>query len=271
MSGIHPVTAAIDVAAGIAQKGVDGVEFGFFVLVAMLMVAAVVVGLILSSRDKKAWRHWLAAREWSFIESWPEMVRAFEGGPFGRGHGRRATFGFQGRFDTLPVLGFRYVYKTGSGDDEKSHSYQVLMVRIPGSSFPFLSLGRENILTRTFVRDTEFEDAEFNRMWDVQGANAKFTHDIVHPRFMEFLKRLDAKLENIWFERDCLLVSVPEHLTREEVDAYLRMLTAITSQIPPFVLNQVSTGRLTITWNGPGISADEQARRISQLEARDQG
>lgn len=243
--------------------------FFFFAFIALMIVLGV-AGFLWHQRERKAWRNWLTAREWAFIETWPEMVKAFEGGPFGRGHGRRATFGFQGRFDALPVAGFQYRYKTGSGDDETTHSYQVLMVRIPGASFPFLSLGRENILTRTFVRDTQFEDAEFNRMWDVRGANPKFTHDIVHPRFMEFLKRLDAKLENIWFERDCLLVSVPQCLARDELDGYLRMLTTVASQIPPFVLNQVSRGRLVISWDGPGVSADEQARRIAQLEAGDQ-
>ncbi len=237
----------------------------FAVLFTAAAVAFLVINYVLSKRDERAWRNWLAAREWSFIESWPGMKETFTGGPFGRGHGRRVTIGFQGRFDSLPVSGFRYTYKIGSGDDETTHDYQVLLVRIPGARFPFLTLGRENILTRAFVRDTQFEDAEFNRLWAVHGSNARFTHDVVHPRMMEFLKGLDIpEMENLWLEGDSVLVSVRGTLAPSAVDGYLRLLTRLVSQIPPFVLNQVAKGRLALTWDGPGVSAAEQQRRIAE-------
>lgn len=233
----------------------------------MMLVAAVLVGAIYWwVQQRKAWRAWVAARRWQYIESWPEMVRAFSGGPFGRGSSRRAYLGFWGRFDGLPAGGFRYQYTTGSGDDKTTHHYQVLRVQVPGARFPMLSLARENWATRTFIRDTQFEDAEFNRLWAVHGQNARFTHDIVHPRMMEFLKGLDIpEMENLWLEGDSVLVSVHGNLAPDAVDGYLRLLTRSVSHIPPFVLNEVAQGRLALTWDGPGVSQEEQQRRIAEF------
>lgn len=237
---------------------------GVFIFV---MVAAVLIGSIIwGLRRRKVWRAWVHGRNWRYIEHWPEMVREFSGGPFDVGSGRRAYYGFEGIFDGLRASGFQYQYTTGSGDDRTTHYYQVLRVRIPGARFPMLMLGRENFLTRAFGRDTQFENAEFNRRWRVTGSNARFVHDVVHPRMMEFLLGLDVEMENIWFERDSLLVSIPGRLGPEEVDGYLRLLTRSAAQIPPFVLKEVAAGRLEITWDGPGVSPEEQARRIAQFK-----
>ncbi len=225
-----------------------GVIFILFVVAALGMFG---LWTYLWIRQVERWRSWVTSRRWEFLQSWPGMVRLFRGGPFGVGSGRRASLGFWGTFDGQSAGGFRYQYTTGSGKNRTTHHRQVLFVQIPGARFPRLELARETLLTRAFVRDVQFEDAEFNRMWDVRGGDPKFTHDVVHPRMMEFLKRLEIpEMETLWFEDDCLLVSVHGYLAPDVVDGYLRMLTRSLSHLPPFVLNQYASGRLELTWDG---------------------
>ncbi len=218
----------------------------FFVGVVVLMVVGVVKGL----GERRRRRAWLEGRGWRYIGRWPEMVGQFRHGPFGKGSSRQADEGFQGVYDGLPVSGFGYSYQTGMGQDATTHSYEILRVQLMGATFPELLLAHENPITRALVRDTTFEDVEFNRSWFVHGPNGKFTHDVVHPRMMEYLKTVSLPLDAIWFEGDSIMLAVSRMLRAEQVDDYLRVLTKIASLVPPFVLRSLGSGPPAITWYG---------------------
>lgn len=237
-------------------------------LMVLVFVTFVTLVVLHGKRQRRLWALWTQARNWQFIERWPAVVKHFKGGPFGTGSSRQASFGFQGVFDGLPASGFHYQYTTGSGKESTTHHFQVLRVVVPGARFPLLSLRRENWATRTFVKDIQFEDAAFNRSWDVNGSNRRFAHDVIHQRIMVFLQSGEMPaLQSIWFERDSVLLSVPGSLRPEDIDRHLRVITRLVSLLPPYLLQEVgSVGRLGITWNGPGISAEEQQRRMRELE-----
>lgn len=242
----------------------------WFILIAALAVTIIVIGFVTRSRDRKRWSLWARARHWEFFDKWQEIIHAFSGGPFGRGSSRRASLGFRGNFDGLPAGGFRYQYTTGSGDDTTTHYFQILFVRIRSAKFPRLALSHENWGTRTFVKDIEFEDAEFNRIWHVRGQNPRFVHDVIHPRMMEFLKDGGVPdLSTLWLHADQVVLAVKGHLKPEQIDAHLRFLTQFASRIPGFVLDGVGAQRLQLSWDGPGVSAEEQATRMAELERDD--
>lgn len=243
-----------------------GFQFEMFVVLGLFLAVTLLFSHRAAQRRKRRWAVWAGARDWRMVERWPEMVRAFRGGPFGRGSGRRAHLGFEGTFDGLPVAGFHYTYSTGSGKHRTTHHYHVLLVRVPGAGFPGLSFSKENWATRTFSSDIEFEDVDFNRMWRVTGPSPRFAHDVVHPRTMEFLKSADVPpAESIWFERDAILVAHRGYLPEGHVDTYLRLLTRTASLLPRFLLDEVGARPFALTWDGPGISRAEQARRLAQL------
>lgn len=246
-------------------------QWVMFLVIGVVLAVVVFFAHRAAQRRKRRWALWAQAREWRFIERWPEMVRAFRGGPFGRGSSREASVGFEGTFDGLPVAGFHYNYSTGSGKNRTTHFYHVLLVRIPRAGFPELTLSKENWATRTFNNDIEFEDAEFNHEWNVNAPSPRFAHDVVHPRMIEFLKSgAVPPFERIWFERDAILLSRSGHIDTPHVDTYLRLLTRMASLLPRFLLEEVGAVPFQVTWAGPGISREEQARRLAQLDQRDE-
>lgn len=241
-------------------------DVGFIpILFLVLFVGGIAFALVHNAKRKKLWNHWTQARNWQFVEKWPQMVGAFRGGPFNRGSGRRAFFGYHGRFDGLPIQGFAYQYSTGSGKNRQTHHYHVDVLPL-GGRFPDLNVSRENWATRTFTSDLKFENAQFNREWNVRCGSARFAHDVIHPRVMDWLMGAQVPhFADLWFENGCLLVSSTGVRRPEHVDAYLRFLTQFVSHLPRFVLDEVGIQPPRITWDGPGVSAQEQAARMARL------
>lgn len=242
----------------------------WFLFVIAFMVVAIVWGAISHDKRKREWSRWVRARNWQFIETWSDMVGPFQGGPFGRGSDRKASFGYRGSFDGLEVCGFNYQYDTGSGDSETTHHYHVDLVRIPGAQFPQLEISPDGITKQLFGRDTTFENAEFNRRWYVSGSSPRFTHDVFHPRMMTFFLGPLPTFSTLWFERDAILIARPGQSRIDGVDPYLRLLSMVARQVQPFTLKELGCQRPEISDCGPGISAEEQQRRIAQFIAEEE-
>lgn len=237
------------------------------VLFMVIFVAVFVFAIVHAQRMKKLWTNWTKARNWQFVEKWPEMVRAFRGGPFNRGSSRKASLGYAGRFDGMHIQGFAYQYTTGSGKNRTTHNYHVDVLRLDGR-FPGFQLSRENWASRTFTSDLKFENAQFNKEWNVRSDSARFAHDIIHPRMMHWLMSNEIpQFADLWIENGCLLVSTSGSRRPEHVDLYLRFLTRFISHLPNFVLEEVGMAKPVLTWDGPGVTAEEQAARMARLTA----
>lgn len=184
----------------------------------------------------------------------------FRGHPFGRGSSRRASLGFRGNFDGLPAGGFRYQYTVKSGKNSTTYTFTILFVRVPGARFPRMDFQQENWGTRTFSRDIQFEDAEFNRMWHVTSESARFAHDVIHPRMMEFMKR-ERPSGSFSFQGDYLVAAVKNTVQPEAVDSYLRFLSQVVGRLPRFVLDEVGAQTVVVNRNGPTPVVPQQALR----------
>ncbi|MGV8847835.1 hypothetical protein [Tessaracoccus sp.] len=244
-------------------------DYGFFILFTIFFVVSLLRARFRFKAQTRTWRMWARARNWGFHERWPEMVGPFTKGLFGRGGSRKAKLGYEGIFDGLQAAGFQYQYSTGSGKDRRTHRYHVNMVSIPGARFPALSIEPENWSHRVFSEDIDFEDAEFNRRWHVTCDSARFAHDVIHPRVMQWLSQTQLPVFSaLWFEHDAILMATAGTIPPEAVDARLRFLTQWAGTIPTFVLKDVGCmERPGITAEGPGVTLAEQQHRIEQLSS----
>lgn len=200
-----------------------------------------------------------------YRDHWPEVLDRYTKGVLN--NGGSASKGFEGRFDGQTVAGFEYTYTTGSGKNSSTHHQHVSCVRIPRAQFPDLTISGETFLNRVLGQDIEFEDAEFNRRWFVRGSQTRFAHDVIHPRLMHFLNREALpKFMMLWFEGDAVLVATDGQLKPELVDSHLRFLTDIVASVPRFVWDNVGcVDPVTVTREGPGVSLEEQQRRIAGM------
>lgn len=85
--------------------------------------------------------------------------------------------------------------RTRPGTDAIRHlSY--LLVMVPFPAMPDLEIRREALLDKAAdaagLDDIDFESDEFSRRYHVKSPQKRFAYDLVHPRMMEFLLRVDA-------------------------------------------------------------------------------
>lgn len=234
-------------------------------LIAILMVAAVVVGGVFAARyyrlEERKWRNWIGARGWRAHRKWPQVLQHYTAGNLGKGMSERATKGYEGVFDGQAVAGFTYTYSTGTGPGEGKTFTHVCLLRIPGAQFPDLSVSYDGWLNRIDRDDIQFEDAEFNKQWLVSSRTPRFAHDVLHPRLMQRLKSDDVPaFWTLWFERDAILICTND-LEPELVDHYLRFLSGVAASLPRHVLDDVGcVQHPVITNEGPRAIMEEQQR-----------
>ncbi len=238
------------------------------VVVPLVLVAAGVLAANLATRDRErsaVWQRWVHARNWEHLSSWPSMVNAHQGGPFGKGGRRRADRGFIGTFDRLPVFGFRYRYTVSSGKSSQTYSFLVCGVRFPGAAFPPLRILHESGIIFGRDKDLQFENVQFNEYWHVKSPSPRFAHDVLHPRTMEYLMGPLPRFGELWFDRDVMFAVIPGDPAPGMVDALLRTLTGFSALLRPHLLREVGTAARDVDSSGPGVSLAEQERRMAQL------
>ncbi|RMB61976.1 hypothetical protein [Tessaracoccus antarcticus] len=243
----------------------------FFFFLPVMIAVSVVVAVSASRKDRErndVWQRWAAAREWGYAPTWPQVVGAFTGGPFGRGSLRRADRGFWGTFDGVPVFGFRYRYTVSSG--KTSHTYPLLLagIRFPGAAFPPMELIHEGDLLFGRDKDLQFENQQFNETWNVTSPSARFAHDVLHPRAMEYLMGPMIPFKHLWFCGDVLFVSVSGDPAPTMADGLLRLMTDFVDLLPSHLLREVGATDPQVDDSGPGVSVEEQQRRMADIAAQ---
>jgi hypothetical protein len=157
-----------------------------------LIVALVIWGIIRSRREREAMAALAAELGVRFYaeDPWdlPERYGQFD--LFSSGHSKHATNVLAGDADGRSMMAFDYTYKTGSGKDESTYSYQALILGLPVLA-PHLSLRDETFLDKMAAwvghDDINFESAEFSRKYYVKCETPKFAYDIFHARLIEYL------------------------------------------------------------------------------------
>lgn len=115
---------------------------------------------------------------------------------FSRGSGRRSYNLIEGREEETDIRMFDYVYHTGSGKNRRTHRKTVCLLEIPVKrSFPHVVIRPEGLLDKfasaVGFNDIDFESVEFSRKFFVKSRERRFAYDLVDPRMMEFLLRVD--------------------------------------------------------------------------------
>lgn len=235
---------------------------GFWLIFAVVGVAFWVYENRRREERNRIWRSWSAARNWLFHREWPEIVNRFQGGPFGRGSSRHAEHGWEGQFNGLPVIGFRYQWTMGSGKRRRTYRRYVIGVRIDNAQFPRFQIAPRGV----FGRGVTFENAVFNELWDVDTAVPRFAHDFMTPRSMELFLGPHLPFHMLWLDRDHLLMEIDVEMGPAAVDVHLQFACDLLVLLPDFVFREVGARVPRITRDGPGVSLEEQRRRMAAME-----
>jgi len=182
----------MEIPTGLAAAVAGAIPCLLFGAVAALIVVAVIWGMK-KARERREALARLAA-EWGirFYADDPWDLAARYGGfdLFNSGHSRRASNILAGDIGGRPVVMCDYQYKTGSGKNESTHTFQAAVLEMPIVA-PRLQMRRENVLDRIAEwvghGDLNFESEEFSRRYHVKCEEPKFAYDILHERLIEYL------------------------------------------------------------------------------------
>ncbi len=164
---------------------------GLFFVIAVVVVGGLIALTIYGEKIKRErLAAFAAATGWTYQKDARHLVDRWRGQPFNLGHSRQASHLLAGEFQGHQIAAFEYRYTTGSGKSRSTTVLNVTMVSLP-AYLPNLEITNEGFgakIAKTFGgQDIQFESEEFNRRWRVEAAMLKTAHDIVHPRFMEFM------------------------------------------------------------------------------------
>ncbi|MDQ2624892.1 MAG: hypothetical protein M3Y20_07000 [Actinomycetota bacterium] len=218
-----------------------GIEL--FVLAPVLLggfVVLVVLAIVFGVRQQRQRRESLAAFAasigWRYEANAVHLASRWRGTPFGRGSSRAVRHLLTGEFRGRQAAVLEYSFVTGSGDDETTSTFTVTMLSLP-AALPDLQLTAEGLngkLARALGRqDIQFESEEFNRRWRIEAAVLKTAHDIVHPRFMEYM--LAGPADPLRIEGTDAWTWHEERLDTTQSHARLSRLADIVDMIPRHV------------------------------------
>jgi len=179
---------------------------------------------------------------WEFQPGTAEFENRFLTFPFGVGREPRDVDLVHGPFNGFACASFTHEYQEGDKDELKTRSqWQIDVVDLP---YPLakVDIVPDDLLAK-FAKllggqDIDFESAEFNAEWRVKAGDAKYAHDIVHPRLMERLLEADAQGLAIRIEGSAVYCWAIDRRGPEDLARRLGVLTAVARLIPEFVYRE---------------------------------
>lgn len=210
----------------------------------VLAGAAVWWAMEQARKRRRAFAAYAASRGWTYVAEDPSLVHRFEGAPFGRGFGRRATNVLLGQHDGRAMVAFDYEYsqRTGSGKNRRTSTYHFSVVATHlGVTVPELSVTPESVVARFFGRvfdsDVQLDSEQFNRAFTIGAEDRKFAYDVLHPQMMEMLL---TRPDLAWrTEADSLVMVSSGTHSPALVEDRLAAMDAIADQVPEFVWRQL--------------------------------
>ncbi|MGH7751906.1 MAG: hypothetical protein ACREN5_03740 [Gemmatimonadales bacterium] len=180
-----------------------------YVLFAVAAVGAVVLSWYLGHKRREALA--ALARELGWLFS-PDKNPSLGGygrfDVFAQGRSRyayntlRGSAAIAGKSYDIQMGDYRYT--TGSGKNQHTHHLSYLLATVPFPMVPDVDIRREGLFDKLAAAigfdDIDFESAEFSSKYLVKSPHKRFAYDLVHPRMMEFLLKVEAPAIQI---RDC--------------------------------------------------------------------
>lgn len=213
---------------------------GVTFLVPLAFVGLVVVVLVVGHRQAKRrqaeTRAFAQSRGWAYHDQVNGLVNRWQGSPFGRGGGRRATEVLTGDFHGMQAISFRYQYTVSNGKSSSTYQFHIAALHLP-VALPWLRLTSENVGTsvaRFFGgQDVQFESQAFNEAWRVEASPPpQYAYDFIHPRMMERLLAPDARGQAINVQGADIYVWTTGQRRLEMVDPQLNLLYGVVDLIP---------------------------------------
>lgn len=169
----------------------DGLPIGAFFLAGLVAIAIIVGAFLASARRRKELTAFALRHGFSFSPFAGDHHEQFMGfKPFDAGHSRQSHNLIHGRRGRIDWEMFDYKYTTGSGKNQQTHHYGIVVARI------------DVVLSRMCIRqehffdklaglvgfdDIDFESEEFSKRFHVSAEDRKFAYDLIHPKMMEYL------------------------------------------------------------------------------------
>ncbi|MCB2174516.1 MAG: hypothetical protein KQH57_01780 [Actinomycetales bacterium] len=226
------------VSMGGTMSGSGGGGGLMFAVMAVLVIGSLVFGWWYAQAREKALKAWAATIGWTYYGTDPSLVHRWQRPPFGVGSSRRVSELVAGTFGQFQAMSFAYRYTTGSGKNRTTHHYWVCAMTMP-TWLPGLQLTPQGLGARLAMafggQDLEFESEDFNRAWRVEARDAKFAHDVLHPRMLERLVRADATGLQLRIEGAdvlCWSQGLPDH---DRLASRLGVMRALIAGIPRYV------------------------------------
>ena len=232
------------ISSGLTDAGFLSILLGFGLVgiigIVVLGGLAVVGVYFLGSgaRRKKRARlsSFAAGIGWSYQEDADHLRGRWRGDPFRSVPAQRFEHLVSGEFRGRPAAVFEYEYKTGTGEDRSTVVHTVTMLSLP-AALPDVELTWEGpgaaLVKALGGQDIQFESEDFNRCWRVTGTVLKTAHDVVHPRFMEFM--LAGPPDPLRFEGANVWTWHRGHLEPAAIDARLERLARAADLVPRHV------------------------------------
>ncbi len=233
-TGLTGLVGIAGVRAAIVRTEADALALvGWTVaFVVVLAVGLTLVREVPKARRARAERAWAAERGWQVRGDQALAERML--GVFGLGGRCTVSHLVAGSYGGRPAATFEYV-EAGVSASVHVHVVAVsLPVSLPGLRLSPQAL-TDDLAGALGGQDIAFESADFNQAWRVRAGDAKYAHDVVHPRLMERLLAGDAQGLNIWVTGTDVLAWVPGKPDLADVDRRLAVLTAFVDAIPRFV------------------------------------
>lgn len=211
-------------------------ELLFYLAFILVMVLVAYLVFLAQRKRRERLRAFAEGIGWTYTERANHLVGRWRGQPFNIGSSKRASHLLSGTYRGRRGAAFEYQYTTGSGKNRSTTTLTVTMLSLP-TYLPDLEITNEGLgarLAKMFGgQDIQFESEEFNRRWRVQGAALKTAHDIVHPRFMEFM--VAGPPDPMRFEGTDVWTWHTGPLRTEPIHARLERLASAVDLIPRHV------------------------------------
>jgi hypothetical protein len=175
----------------------QGLFFAFFILVAILMVAGVVLSIRAAQKRREDLLAWATRNGLTYssehVSGFDEQYPWFS--CLRNGDNRYAYNTIEGVYNKRWMLAFDYHYQTYSTDSKGNrqthhHHFSAVLVNT-GLPLEPLSITGESIFNRIGeffgAGDIDFESTEFSDQFRVTSPNKRWAYDVLHQSTMEFL------------------------------------------------------------------------------------
>lgn len=217
----------------------------------LALFAVVIVGSIawwawdvtVHGRHRRAMDLFVAQTEgWQYAHVGPQYRRRFRAFPFGVGRGARDVDVVCGPYGGFSCASFTHQYEEGKNDEISfPRTWQIDLVELPYPLATVDILPDDELAKFAKLlggQDIDFESAAFNARWRVKAGDAKYAHDIVHPRMMARLLEFDAEGMAIRIEGSAVYAWSVERRGPENLARRLAVLTSVARHIPEFVYRE---------------------------------